>query len=367
MEGLFGNYTTPPEIRLDPFQSFFENGTVIAGFSAAIASPRGNRPREISPVRKRGNEEEKKVTADNLLLDIANGKEPAIVVSTDDHLVQNPLDPTVVPKKIKVNAKAISIVNKYPIFSRNRKNLPYGFMLVTFPTTQMYYPRENPTAIGFMMKSIKNAIELRNNDASLARSKAISFFNIGPNSGASLKQLHAQTYIWRGDREIVGRDSYLFKKAYNSMNHCLGCLLSQPTGIEKDHLNQSLHLKKRIIYDGRFFKVFFAYAPLRMLHVRIIPKRHIATISQFEDEELVELGNCIALADDAIFYVSSSLGYPFQDRSIALREDYEEQQMHMLIDVLPSWPLGGAELVTSLTIVSRSPEEASKIFSDNKQ
>ncbi len=357
MEGLYGNYSEPPEFRADPFQTYVQDGQVIAGFIAVVAPARGKRPRELYPSRKKPID---KKNEKNLLVDIATGKETGIVVATDKGFFQDPFENNIKARYNTIEAGAITILNKFPLFSKDKQHIPNGIMLVTFPTIPIHFPKENHEAVSSLLMSVKNALKnLR--DLHGSSYQIINFFNIGSNSGASLKQLHSQSYFWKHELPIQGKDQIPFYKTYEQRG-CLACKLASKREIE-DVFGSTIEIKERIIYENPDVIVFFAYSPIRMLQVRVMPKRHVANLLDLSREEISSLAIGISVADNAIFQVSSALNFQIEDRSVAFRERYDGD-FHMLVDILPAWPLAGAELVTSMTFASRSPEQAAILFNE---
>lgn len=353
-EGIYGNFKKPPELRADPFQSYRDGDQVTVGFITAIAPARGKRPREISPQKKK----ETKGTGNNLLLKIVDGTEPAIIISSDKEFLQDPFDESLIPIAEHREAKALSILNKFPIFTRRTDELPFGIMLVTFPSEEVSYPKESPNSLFSMFLSLRNA--LKGTTSSIKQNfNVINFFNVGPNSGASLRQLHSQTYIWKHKFSVIGKEAFAFLEAYRR-NGCIACKLIRGQKVE-DVFGNRVKIDELKIFEDEHVIVIFAFAPIRLLQTRVILKRHCSNMMELDDGELYSVAKGIAVADEAIFEVSSHIGYQFEDRSIALRECYSKD-FHMIIDVLPAWPLAGAELVSSLTYASRPPEKAAEIF-----
>ncbi len=358
LDGIYGNFQVPPEFRADPFQSYLGENGMVVGFVTVVVPSRGKRPREIRPEKK----ETKKFPKSNLLLEIARGKEYAIIVSTNQGFVNNPFEENLEPSKTNIDAEAITILNKFPMFSRDKAIFPHGVMLVTFPTTEIFYPKENHNAVFKMLKSIQVALEGIGQSVT-DQYQIINFFNIGPNSGASLRQLHSQTYYWRHRQPIIGKELLAFQEAFRK-NGCLACK-SIGSGKIRDPFGNEVDLDDLKIFEDENVIVIFAFAPIRLLQTRVIIKKHNPNLLSLTDPQLRSLAKGISIADDAIFEVSSYINFKFEDRSIAFRENYGEN-FHLLIDVLPAWPLAGAELVSSMTFASRPPEKAAEIYRNRK-
>ncbi len=358
-DGLYGNFKEPPEFRADPLQSYQIDDGIVVGFVTVVVPARGKRPREIHPEKKQVMDTPK----DNLLLKISNGEESAIVVSTNHEFVSNPFDIKLKPSKREIKAEAVTILNKFPMFTKNDNVFPHGVMLVTFPTKQLYYPRHNPEAVYWMLKSIQNALE---GLKSIKKSgyQVLNFFNVGPNSGASLRQLHSQTYVWRHSLPVYGKEAMAFYEAYKR-NGCLACRFIE-NGIISDPFGNEVSIESLKIFEDENVIVIFAFAPIRLLQTRVILKSHNANLYTLSASQLKSLAKGIAIADDGIFEVSSYINFRFEDRSIAFREKYDGD-FHMIVDVLPAWPLAGAELVSSMTFASRPPEKAAEIYRERKQ
>ena len=206
--GYWGSGTVSGERRFDVLQSF-KAGNQIVGHSTFINEIRHKRPYEN---RRRVNIHEDSSSSvppkESVLMKIASRKSEAVLVATDKGFVQNPFDedvkPTLIPEK---RFKAICCVNKFPLFARYDKKHP-GVMLIAFSTGSISYPQEAPKLVGNLLLSLKYAIK----HLYTPERYMTTFFNIGSSSGASLSQLHGQTYIY--DKNLgKGYLQYIFKEA----------------------------------------------------------------------------------------------------------------------------------------------------------
>jgi galactose-1-phosphate uridylyltransferase len=180
----------------------------------------------------------------------------------------------------------------------------------------------------------------------------MTFFNIGPSSGASLKMLHAQTYV---TPYAAGLLTYTFNEAFRAMEHCITCKIANE-GTITDPLEQTIDLSELIIWEDEYTRLHVPFAPIRPLSVRIQIKRHASHLGQLTDKELYSLGKALALGHKVILH-SSPPNWPIkQDRTLAFRQTRDrDDDFHMFIDILPTIPLGGAEVIDSLSVTSIDP------------
>lgn len=359
LDNLYGNLQEKPEIRFDPFQSWIEDG-IIVGYQVTIVPNRSNRPREQRPIFVNTPEEDMMLQKDNILLKVSRGEIPGYLVSTDNQYIQNPFQEKFeLTEKTFEQYKAICILNKYSIFSRVAK-MDNGIMLVAYPTKIIRYPREDYHAVAATLKSLKYAISGILQDNNPEKMKLVSFFNIGANSGSSLVQLHAQTYIYNTHKKMLGNVEYNFLRAYNynkSKDRCLACLHFSPGETDDDIISDALN-PELLIWEDENAKLKVAFAPIRTGQLRIIPKAHKPNLSEFSLEEINSIAHAIAIADEVMYnYINSrNLRVGMNDRSIAFRQQLQNDY-HCIIDLFPVYAgFGGAELIVPIGINSVFPE-----------
>ncbi|MHA2032703.1 MAG: hypothetical protein ACW99Q_25315, partial [Candidatus Kariarchaeaceae archaeon] len=157
-----------------------------------------------------------------------------------------------------------------------------------------------------------------------------------------------------------------FQQSYNSakdiLKQCLECkFVSQDIVI--DHLGQELNVKARIVWEDDNWRVIVPHAPMRALAIRIIPKNHINWFGQLENNEIESLAQILKISDNLINIATPSKWPSFTDRTVVFRQSITvDRDFHFFIDMLPSIPFGGSELVDSLSITSLDPDRSAEIM-----
>lgn len=355
MENFWGKYSGGkyPQVRYDPLLSFNLQGDVF-GFRVHIVPGRGSRPRDHS--FRRPAKGETKDPSESIFYKISNGIELSIPISTDHEKIGNYTDKPDFHDLSEV--KAVSTLNKYAPLNNQGENAA-GVSLVTYSN---FYSEDlgNINANFSILKSLKISIKELIDDK--YRSSLI-FFNIGPTSGASLRQLHAQSYVIPHNSGMLSAN---FQQAYNSSSEILGkCLVCEIASKEniKDHVGQNLEISKRIVWEDENWRVMVPYAPMRALAIRIIPKKHKNWFGKLNETELHSLAEILKIADNLINIATPSKWPAFTDRTIVFRQAINvDREFHLFIDMLPSIPFGGSELVDSLSITSLDPEKSAEIM-----
>ncbi len=362
----WGRMERSADTRYDLFQTFVED-SVIVGFQLALAPIRGSRPREQYPKTKTKVMPE--LSPENVLSRIIRGGDEAVLISTSREFKGDPF--SALPVKIEdlSSEEAVSIVNRFSIFSRVDPSNRRGVMLVVVPTEVLQFPRDSPSATSAIIRAITTSVSGTFDIHGPMR--LTTFFNIGPKSGSSLIQLHAQVYIFDGLEHRVGSTEYVFFKSYDYQkmhDMCLACQLTERTSANlADGLDdqRSTFLRSDLdLWEDEHMILRLAYAPLRYAHLRIFPKRHIAHIGDLTGEECDSLGYAISLGDYLMKDILGSFWgtIPEDDRSVIFRQR-TDSDFHMLVDMLPVYMgLGGAELIIPLSIHSKKPEQFAKLM-----
>jgi len=347
----WGNYEEEkrPKVRYDPLQSFIENNKIF-GFRIHLIPLRGNRPREnVIRVKKDQLNYTDKETS--ILMQIYLGNDFAIPIAGDDKCIGKPTDN---PRKLNFeNYKGICILNKYSPLSINHTEAG-GISLVAF--SHKYTENlDDVSPIYDILISIQTALRSLIIDKSNRKDLVVPvvFFNVGPSSGASLKQLHGQAYAVNSANGLL---TYAFMKSFAQNNDCLTCRLSRENRLI-DHIEQELDQTDRIIWEDQYVRLLSPYAPIRPFSLRILPKNHRNWLGESTKEEIHSISYALYLAHNLIISVSPS-GWPLlTDRTIVFRQSSSiDYDYHYFVDILPCLPLGGSELIDSLSITSIDPD-----------
>ncbi|MFV2013823.1 MAG: hypothetical protein ACC656_00200 [Candidatus Heimdallarchaeota archaeon] len=356
-DNFWGKYTGEkyPQVRFDPLLSFVSQNEIY-GYKIHIVPGRGSRPRD-NAIRK-PTRREVKDPVESIFFKVSHGTEMSIPISTDKELIGTYADNPQFHNLTK--AKAASILNKYAPLNIIGENAA-GVALVTY--SNVYTEGlENTDANLSILQSLKIAISgLTNNKFQ----SSLIFFNIGPTSGASLRQLHAQTYIIPHNSGLFSANfQHAFKSASKILKKCLVCKIATEENCS-DHLDQNLETHNRIVWEDKNWRVLVPYAPIRALAIRIIPKKHKNWFGKLDETEINTLAEILKIADNLINIATPSKWPKFTDRTIVFRQGITiERDFHFFIDMLPSIPFGGSELVDSLSITSLDPERTAEIMQE---
>ncbi|MHA2278577.1 MAG: hypothetical protein ACXAC2_22595, partial [Candidatus Kariarchaeaceae archaeon] len=119
----------------------------------------------------------------------------------------------------------------------------------------------------------------------------------------------------------------------------------------------------RIVWEDDNWRVIVPHAPMRALAIRIIPKNHINWFGQLENNEIESLAQILKISDNLINIATPSKWPSFTDRTVVFRQSITvDRDFHFFIDMLPSIPFGGSELVDSLSITSLDPDRSAEIM-----
>ncbi|MCE7736780.1 MAG: hypothetical protein GPJ54_17995 [Candidatus Heimdallarchaeota archaeon] len=355
IDNFWGKYTGEkyPQVRFDPLLSFLSQNEIF-GYRIHIVPGRGSRPRDNKmrrPVKR-----ESKDPSESIFFKVSHGTELSIPISTEQELVSKYSDDPEFHNLTE--ALAVSILNKYAPLNNMGENAA-GVSLVTY--SNIYSEHLGNTEANFsILQSLKIAISAIINKKFQS---SLIFFNIGPTSGASLRQLHAQTYIIPHNSGMLSAN---FQHAYESASQKLGeCLVCKIANEENciDHVGQNLETSGRIVWEDANWRVMVPYAPIRALAIRIIPKTHKNWFGKLNEIEIRSLAGILKMADNLINIATPSKWPALIDRTIVFRQGITiEQDFHFFIDVLPSIPFGGSELVDSLSITSLDPDKSAEIM-----
>jgi uncharacterized protein (DUF2132 family) len=314
---------------------------------------RGKRPREqsltdaLSRLRPKIVEEE---IHNSPLWQVLHGKEPCIPIAGDFEIIGEP-DESEQTTDLS-GYGGIAIMNKFSPLGIHSEQAS-GVAMVNYPTdyTQdLSSAQFNYHILRPMKASLHHLLE---GDSYRNDLKApISFFNIGPSSGSSLKYLHSQSYAVP---QTEGTLSYAYTRAFRSNSECLTCKIANEKVVH-DHLGQEIDYERLTVWEDDFNRVIVPYAPFRTMGTRIIPKPHLSYIGEASDEYLQSLGKALTAADYLMNASIPSNRTPQPDRTIPFRQTpHVNQDFHMFIDIYPPFPILAAESADFLGLSPWSP------------
>ncbi|MFX0084043.1 MAG: hypothetical protein ACFFAU_00080 [Candidatus Hodarchaeota archaeon] len=376
--GIYEKLESVPEERWDPFRTIIKNRTKI-GHSTVINILRGEKPYEYLLQEKNIQISELKEGKDSFCRLIA-GEIPSIVLSKDLMIAKDPLSESPEYENLS-STKVFSAINLYPpiprIFrefnlndistKRTFKGIPLIHVVRNHYRTIEDVPEEEMILllqnIVLTIKASQKALFVTGGKE---KTNVIQFFNIGSTAGASIPHLHAQTYLFN-DRKGYGWKNRGFLEAYKnhkkltgSKEYCLGC--QYPKKIEKDPLGQEVFVEDRVTWEDENWISFTSFAPERDCHLRLLPKRHVSSLWNLKSFEIKSLARGLIIVNHQISQFVKKFGQNLniqQDRNVLIRQaDFgDNNDIHMLIDIIPIQQIGGVEILDDLRLSQLFPEE----------
>lgn len=351
-DNFWGRYLKDsPKTHYDPFQTFIEKN-IPKGFRVNFLPSRNDRPREQHINFNISDHEEKitKTEIDNsTLTKVYRGQSPCVPIAGDDTILGDPDADELMMDFSSFDG--ISVMNKFAplgIYSQEAT----GVATVNIP--KIYVRNlQNANANYSILRPMRATLAylLEGNTYRSDLFAPLAFFNVGPNSGSSIKYLHSQTYAMP---YLSGINSYSFQKTFDQNKTCTACSIISKRTI-MDHLRQEINYHDLIFWEDENVIILYPYAPFRSMATRIIPKKHVSYIGKATDEMLKSIGLALKITD-YLMNVCSPLSNPLIDRTIAFRQTTDvRKDFHMIIDVLPPFPTLAAESVDFLGMTPYDP------------
>ncbi len=371
--GIYDASLNEPLIRFDPFRSYLTSNNIKIGFLSTISSLRLLRPDEFSPPPST-KDFPPFSDSSSVFINIVQGNLPAIVIQKDTESYQS-IFSTSPKSELLTQHKALSIINMFSPQSRTSSGTypSQGLSLVHFPTTfSSNFSSLTFSDIHHLFLTTKHSHLKVIQEYSSVRPKSplsIShFFNIGPSTGASISHIHSQSYF-SFLSPYSGLHTHAFSESAKQwsekhQNRCFACCLTQNSNDTLDLFNQPLNFASRVFYENADWVAFLAFAPERDYHIRILPKSHCTHFHLLTDSQLSSLATLFYYCHSVLDYVSETAASMLRlnkDRNILFRQsplNSDFYPFHLVIDILPFQPIGGAEIMDSFRIVSLIPEQS---------
>lgn len=381
--GIFCRLDRCPEERWDSFRTIVDRYGAKVGHRSMISPIRAQRPFEIVSSDEYPYIHPPVSESNDVFCRIVQGLLPAIVVSKNDELFQDPYSTTPTKESLE-EYKAVTIINLYSPFARvlkppaedtGEKDIPYGIPLVHLLTK--HYEHIELVPVGELAALISTTVSSLNSTISYFEKKEApfllsqyTFMNIGDKAGASISHLHSQSFI-NVNEHGQGSKVQSFLVAFEEQRKdnpisCLGCHYANKD-IKYDYLGQKLHIEERIIEENESWTALAEYAPERDGHIRIIPKKHVSTLIQLNGHEILLLADILKKVNWGLSCFIKDFGPQLKiywDRNILLRQQFVgyASPLHMLIDIIPVQIVGGAEVFDDHRVCSILPEKTAKII-----
>jgi galactose-1-phosphate uridylyltransferase len=375
--GIFKEVESVPEERWDPFRTIIENEVKI-GHNTIINTLRGEKPYEYLLQEKNIQVSELKEGKDSFCRLIA-GEIPSIVLSKDLGIVKDPFSD--IPEYENLTStKVFSAINLYPpiprIFQKfnlinkttkkNFRGIPLIHVVKNhYRTIEEVSDDEMILLLQNIILTVKASQEALLVTGRNGKTTVFQFFNIGSTAGASIPHLHAQTYLFN-DKKGYGWKNKGFKEVYRnhqiltgSNKYCLGCEYHKK--IDKDPLGQEIHVEDRVTWEDENWIGFTSFAPERDCHLRLLPKRHVSSLWNLKSFEIKSLAKGLIVLNNQLSLFVKKYGKELNiqmDRNILIRQAHfgDDNDFHMLIDIIPIQQIGGVEMLDDLRLSQTFPE-----------
>lgn len=177
------------------------------------------------------------------------------------------------------------------------------------------------------------------------------FKNNGPFAGASITHSHWQIM----SIPVMAHEQEMALKAYSEYKEKNGrCLMC-------DIIEHERKEKSRMVFENNEFSVFTPYAARQSYELWIVPKRHISTISELTEEEMISLAGVLKDMIGRVNNIMHNISF-----NICIQETPKsapEGLFHWYIRILPrlgSW--AGFEFATRCFINPVVPEFAAEFY-----
>jgi UDPglucose--hexose-1-phosphate uridylyltransferase len=180
----------------------------------------------------------------------------------------------------------------------------------------------------------------------------IAFKNHGKDAGTSIKHSHSQIVAYNIVPSLIKEEEEAVKKyaenaANNNMDpHCAYCKI---LNIEKT--------SDRKVFENNSFVCFTPYASKMPYEIWFMPKRHVISIKELNENELFDLAEILKKTLVRLEKMGASYNFYLHNGT------GDEKQFHFHIELLPrisKW--AGFELGTGTIINSVTPEDAAKYY-----
>lgn len=374
--GIFQELNSIPEERWDPFRTILDNSETKIGHHTYISTIRATRPYE-NVMYKTDQPFNKLKEGEDAFCRLVKGEISSIVLSRDLNLIKTPFSAEPAFEDLR-GSKVFTTINLFTPMTRiilpnknqflNRPKIAKGIPLLHIFSNHYSSLEEVPEEEMILyLKNIILTVTASQQSISTKGTPILHFYNIGSKAGASIPHLHSQTYLY-SNKAGYGWKHHSFLQAFKNHKYmmgddsfCLGCEYAKR--IEKDPLGQELYIADRLIWEDHSWLVLTAYAPERDAQIRLLPKRHVSSLWELSSKEIISLARALIIANRTLSGFIDKLGekyliYP--DRNILFRQHGSTPRIHLLIDIIPVQPVGGAEILDDYRTAHIFPEEAAR-------
>ncbi|MDD5495664.1 MAG: galactose-1-phosphate uridylyltransferase [Candidatus Omnitrophica bacterium] len=183
--------------------------------------------------------------------------------------------------------------------------------------------------------------------------EAITIFkNHGPGAGCSLEHPHSQLVATPIVPPDVRDRMEQAARYFDIIGRCSFC----------EMMEQELEAKERLVLETDKFVSFVPYAAAAPFIIWVLPRRHMASFDEIDDNELRDLSINMRVTLAKLYYGLDNPDFNFLVRSVPVREKGVEF-FHWGISIIPrlSQP-AGFELGSGMYINASLPEECAKFL-----
>ncbi|OIO75664.1 MAG: galactose-1-phosphate uridylyltransferase [Elusimicrobia bacterium CG1_02_37_114] len=184
----------------------------------------------------------------------------------------------------------------------------------------------------------------------------VIFRNHGLNAGASIEHPHSQIFATPVIPFHIRTRLEEAMRYHDETGECVFCKIT------KDELNE----KKRVVVETGSFLSIVPYAALSPFHMWLLPKRHMSTFAEINDNELNDLARNLKTTLAKIYYGLDNPDFNFAVRTGPIA-DKEVEHYHWYITItLRLLRTAGFEIGSGMYINSSIPEENAKYLREIK-
>ncbi len=182
------------------------------------------------------------------------------------------------------------------------------------------------------------------------------FRNHGSRAGTSLEHPHSQIIA---TPIVPPHVRYPIEQAvvhYDQFGSCVYC----------EMIEEERRQKERIIFDSDNFLAFCPFAARTPFEARIYPKRHSATFSRINDEEIEELAWVLRNVMLKLYNCLGNPDYNYVIRSAPVGDDHA-RYLHWYIVIIPKIATpAGFEIGSGIYINSMPPEDSARYLRETR-
>ncbi|MCX7910409.1 MAG: galactose-1-phosphate uridylyltransferase [Endomicrobia bacterium] len=184
----------------------------------------------------------------------------------------------------------------------------------------------------------------------------IIFKNYGEQAGASIEHPHSQLIAIP---VVPFHIRYRIEEAmryYDETGECVFCKM----------LNEELRYQERIVVETGHFVSFVPYAALAPFHMWVLPRRHMESFGDINDNEITDLAKNLKITLSKLYIGLDNPDYNYVIRSVPVNEKGKEYY-HWYITIMPRLTkTAGFEIGTGMSINSSLPENDAKFLREIK-